>query len=152
MQHWIWILCSQCSCKIWTIKYFLWQSESLNNLRVKGKMKNMRRETDTGFVTALNAHKIYCIGSTLSVYSCYNIELLWLWRKRSKDGVSIGVVLPCSRRASRRTFSIKMSGMGQFQFRFPTAEKIYKIREENQNNNHDYKKGSSILSFFYLLR
>jgi hypothetical protein len=44
-----------------------------------------------------------------------------------------------------------MSGMGRFQYQFPTAEKILKIRGENQNNNHDLRKGSNINYFFFLI-
>jgi hypothetical protein len=40
-----------------------------------------------------------------------------------------------------------MNGMGRFQYQFPTAEKILKIKGENQNNNHVLRKGSNINYF-----
>jgi hypothetical protein len=40
-----------------------------------------------------------------------------------------------------------MSGMGRFQYQFPTAEKILKIKGENQNNNHVLRR-VQILTIF----
>jgi len=46
--------------------------------------------------------------------------------------------LPCNLRASRRTFSIRMSEMGQSQFQLPTVKKISLINGEDKNNRRVY--------------
>ena len=70
------------------------------------------------------------------IYELYTLRLNYNSSDSSYTPFSVN--LPCNLRASQRTFSIKMSEMGQSRFQFPTVKKISMINGEDQSNNHDH--------------